>query len=214
VSVKTYTEAEVNALVVSAYKAARDESCISAETAEGTPCTCDAELPSHSFYCGRQPWNRIRALTLASAKAVLDEMLAKAREEGRCEEAFTVEKTSVKFNAAVERARAEEREACAVLCDEWAASNHETFTEQALAVQTCSRHIRAERKASRSYPRPLITDLSCRTVKRLGLGRGSTAMYWYATISIGPAVYRIHMSAKMVKWLQRASEAGLDSKSS
>jgi hypothetical protein len=72
---ESYTEAEVNALVVSAYKAARDESCISAETAEGTPCTCDAELPSHSFYCGRQPWNRIRALTLASAKAVLDEML-------------------------------------------------------------------------------------------------------------------------------------------
>jgi len=106
------------------------------------------QTSKNASWAGDDRWEepcseKVHTLILADARAALGAVLEKAREEGRCEEAFTVEKTSAKFALAVERARKEERDACATLCEEWAASNHEAFTEQALAAQTCSRHIRA-----------------------------------------------------------------------
>ena len=42
-----------------------------------------------------------------------------------------------------------EREACAQVCDRWAAANIDAFREQALAAECCARHIRERGKTSR-----------------------------------------------------------------
>jgi len=61
--------------------------------------------------------------------------------EGRREPSFSdLNATSIAM--LIEKAVAKEREACAQVCDRWAAANIEAFRDQALAAECCARRIR------------------------------------------------------------------------